>query len=54
MELVASHRIAFRNAGILACAALAGCRRLLSEDMNAGFTWRGVTVGNPFAPASGD
>ena len=26
------------------------CRLLLSEDLQEGFTWRGVTVVNPFAP----
>jgi predicted nucleic acid-binding protein len=25
------------------------CRLLLSEDLQEGFTWRGVTVTNPFA-----
>jgi len=25
------------------------CRLLLSEDFQNGFTWRGVTVVNPFA-----
>jgi predicted nucleic acid-binding protein len=34
---------------ILAVTAEAGCRVLLSEDMHEGFTWRGVTVVNPFA-----
>jgi hypothetical protein len=26
-----------------------GCRRLLSEDLQAGFTWARLTVVNPFA-----
>ncbi len=30
-------------------AAEAGCRLLLSEDLQEGFTWGGVTVVNPFA-----
>jgi predicted nucleic acid-binding protein len=34
---------------MLAAAAQAGCRFLLSEDMQDGFTWRGVTVRNPFS-----
>jgi predicted nucleic acid-binding protein len=34
---------------IFAAAAASGCRLLLSEDMQDGFTWRGVTVANPFA-----
>ena len=33
----------------LAAAAEAGCRLLLSEDLQDGFTWSGVTVVNPFA-----
>jgi predicted nucleic acid-binding protein len=35
---------------VLAASAEAGCRLLLSEDLQEGFTWRGVTVTNPFAP----
>jgi predicted nucleic acid-binding protein len=34
---------------MLAAAAQADCRLLLSEDMQDGFTWRSVTVRNPFA-----
>ena len=49
MELTGRHRIAFWDAIVLASAAEAGCRQLLSEDMQAGFTWRGVTIRNPFA-----
>lgn len=37
------------DAIILAAAAEAGCHLLLSEDMQDGFVWRGVTVANPFA-----
>jgi hypothetical protein len=29
--------------------AKVGCRLLLSEDLQEGFPWRGVTVTNPFA-----
>jgi len=32
----------------LSAASAAGCRLLLSEDMQEGFTWGGVTVVNPF------
>jgi predicted nucleic acid-binding protein len=56
MELVVSHQLSFWDAVMLAAAAQAGCRLLVSEDMQNGFTWRGVTIGNPFdvgtAPAS--
>ena len=48
MELAGRHRIAFWDAIVLSSAADAGCRQLLSEDMQAGFTWRGVTIHNPF------
>ena len=48
MELVTTHRLAFWDSVMLAGAAQAGCRMLLSEDMQDGFTWRGVTVQNPF------
>lgn len=34
---------------ILEAAAEAGCGLLLSEDMQDGFVYRGVTVANPFA-----
>ena len=33
----------------LAAAGNAGCRLLLSEDTQQGFTWNGVTVVNPFS-----
>jgi predicted nucleic acid-binding protein len=36
---------------ILSAAAESGCRLLLSEDLQEGFTWKGVTVTNPFAPS---
>jgi predicted nucleic acid-binding protein len=37
------------DAVILSAAAQSGCRLLLSEDLQEGFTWAGVTVVNPFA-----
>lgn len=49
MDLVADHRLSIWDALILAVAANAHCRLLLSEDLQDGFTWRGVTVVNPFA-----
>jgi len=49
MDLVADHRLSIWDALVLAVAAEAGCRLLLSEDLQEGFTWRGVTVVNPFA-----
>lgn len=37
------------DAIILSAAAEADCQLLLSEDMQNGFVWRGVTIVNPFA-----
>jgi predicted nucleic acid-binding protein len=51
MDLTAIHQYALRDAIMLAAAAQAGCRRLLSEDMQHGFIWRGVEIRNPFADA---
>jgi predicted nucleic acid-binding protein len=51
MELAATHGFAMWDAIMLAASAQAGCRQLLSEDMQDGFTWRGVTIRNPFATA---
>jgi len=48
MELATTHRLGFWDSVMLAGAAQAGCRMLLSEDMQDGFTWRGVAVRNPF------
>jgi predicted nucleic acid-binding protein len=50
MDLAADHGFASWDAVVVAAAAEAGCRLLLSEDMHEGFTWRGVTIINPFAP----
>lgn len=50
LELAAKHRFGIWDAIIVAAAAAAGCRLLLSEDMQSGFTWSGVTVTNPFSP----
>lgn len=48
-DLAADHRLGIWDAVILATASQAGCRLLLSEDMQDGFTWGGVTVTNPFS-----
>ncbi len=48
-DLSANHRLQVFDAIILAASAEAGCRMLLSEDMQDGFVWAGVTVVNPFA-----
>ena len=49
MELVTTHRLGFWDSVMLAAAAQAGCRFLLSEDRQDGFTWGGVPVRNPFS-----
>jgi predicted nucleic acid-binding protein len=48
-DLATDHQFSIWDAVILAVASQAGCRLLLSEDLQAGFTWGGVTVVNPFA-----
>jgi len=48
MELSVDHKIGIWDAIVLSASAAAGCRFLLSEDLQDGFTWSGVTVVNPF------
>lgn len=48
-DLASQHRLGIWDSVILATAADAGCRLLLSEDMQDRFTWTGVTIANPFA-----
>lgn len=48
-DLTVDHQLPMWDALILAVAAENHCRLLLSEDFQSGFTWRGVTVVNPFA-----
>jgi len=48
-DLATDHRLGIWDAVILASASRSGCRLLLSEDLQDGFTWGGVTVANPFA-----
>lgn len=48
-DLATDHQLSIWDAVILSAAAEAGCRLLLSEDLQEGFTWKGVTVTNPFA-----
>jgi len=47
-DLASDHGLTIWDSVVL--AASAECRLLLSEDLQEGFTWRGVTVTNPFAP----
>jgi predicted nucleic acid-binding protein len=48
-DLSTDHQLGIWDAVILCASAEAGCRLLLSEDLQEGFTWGGVTVTNPFA-----
>ncbi|MCK5857875.1 PIN domain-containing protein [Algiphilus sp.] len=48
MDCAVSHGLQIRDALILSVAGQAGCRYLLSEDLQAGFVWHGVSVVNPF------
>lgn len=49
LDVAADHGLSIWDAIIFSAAVAAGCRLLLSEDMQEGFTWGGVTVVNPFA-----
>jgi len=52
MDLCVTHQLASWDALVLNVAAEAGARLLLTEDLNPGFSWRGVRVVNPLiAPA---
>jgi predicted nucleic acid-binding protein len=48
-DLATDHQLGIWDSVILSAAAAAGCRLLLSEDMKDGFTWRGISVTNPFS-----
>lgn len=49
IDLATDHKLQFWDALIINVAAEAGCTLLLSEDLQSGFSWRGVTVVNPLA-----
>jgi predicted nucleic acid-binding protein len=49
-DLAAHHAVSIWDAVVLSAASAAGCRLLLSEDLQSGFTWNGVTIANPFSP----
>ena len=49
VELHGLYGIAFWDAAIVAAAESRGCNRILSEDLNPGQFYGGVTVANPFA-----
>gem|GEM_PF-5071779 len=47
-DLATDHQFSICDAVILLVASQSGCRLLLSEELQDGFTWGGVTVANPF------
>ncbi len=49
VELAVAPRFSFWDGVVLAATSEGGCRLLLSEGLQEGFTWNGVTVTNPFA-----
>jgi predicted nucleic acid-binding protein len=49
VDLAIDHRLGIWDSLILSVSAEANCRLLLTEDLQDGFTWRGVTVVNPFS-----
>jgi predicted nucleic acid-binding protein len=48
-DLAAAHRLGIWDSIMIAVAAENGCQLLLSEDLQDGFIWSGLTVANPFA-----
>lgn len=48
-DLATTHQLGIWDSVILCAAAAGECRLLLSEDLQDGFVWNGVTVVNPFA-----
>ena len=49
IDLAADHRLGIWDSIIVSVASNSGCRTLLSEDLQDGFSWRGVTIVNPFS-----
>ncbi|HKS81993.1 MAG TPA: PIN domain-containing protein [Candidatus Acidoferrales bacterium] len=48
-DLARNHQLSIWDSVVLTAAAESGCRLLLSEDLQDGFSWHGVTVTNPFS-----
>lgn len=48
-DLASDHGMQIWDALILSVSAEHKCRLLLSEDLQSGFTWRGVTITDPFS-----
>lgn len=50
-DLANDYKLGIWGAVILSTAAEGRCRVLLADDMQSGFTWRGVTMIDPFSPS---
>ncbi|HEX4295818.1 MAG TPA: PIN domain-containing protein [Rhizomicrobium sp.] len=48
IDLVVDHRLPIRDSAILVAAAVRRCNLLLTEGIEDGFVWSGVTVVDPF------
>jgi predicted nucleic acid-binding protein len=48
MDIATRHQLSLWDSIMLAAAAQSGSRLLLSEDMQPGFSWRGVEIVRPF------
>lgn len=46
-DLATTHQLSIWDSVVVSVAAETGCRLLLSEDMQDGLTWQGLTVVNP-------
>jgi predicted nucleic acid-binding protein len=49
VDVATDHRLHIWDSIMLAVAARTGCNLLISEDLQDGFTWGGVTIVNPFS-----
>lgn len=47
-DLAVDHRLNIWDAVIVSAAAESGCRLVLSEDLQDGFNWKGLTIVDPF------
>jgi predicted nucleic acid-binding protein len=50
-DLSVNHEFNMWDSLVMAVSAENRCRIVLSEDLQHGFTWRGVTIVNPFLPS---
>ena len=50
-DIATDQELSIWDSVILSAAAESDCQLLLSEDLQEGFTWKGVTVTNLFVPS---